>query len=154
MQLSSFPRKLYTNSMKKYIAPFAILFFLLLSMAMLYGVYESKSFSIRSRAYIDEVSGENSFAVSTPSCVKADGEEITRMYIYCLSSQGLPVSNIAVRIDPSDNYPTVEFRPIQAVTDSTGKALFDSLSREVGMKNVDIYCGDLLIRKDYSVCFE
>ena len=40
-------------------------------------MYETKSFSIRSRAYIDEVSGQNSFVVTTPSCVKADGEEIT-----------------------------------------------------------------------------
>ena len=65
------------------------------------------------------------------------------MYVYCLSNQGLPVSNVAVRLNPSRNYETVELRPIQAVTDATGKALFDSLSREVGMKNVDIFCGKM-----------
>ena len=140
--------------MKHYITPLIILFLLIIGIVMLFGMYETKSFSIRSRAYIDEVSGQNSFAVTTPSCVKADGEEITRMYVYCLSNQGLPVSNVAVRLNPSRNYETVELRPIQAVTDATGKALFDSLSREVGMKNVDIFCGNVLIRKDYPVCFE
>ena len=116
--------------MKKTIILTSMLFFLILIFVMAYWVYESNSFSIRSRAYIDEVSGPNSFAVSTPSCAKADGLEITRMYIYCLSNQGLPVQNVAVRLSPTDNYTTVEFRPVQAVTDATGKALFDNLSRD------------------------
>lgn len=140
--------------MKKLLLPSVILIFLLLMTVMAYGLYESNSFLFRSRAYVDEVSGQNSFAISTPSCVKADGLEVTRMYVYCLSSQGLPVQDLAVRLEPDQNYPAVEFRPTQAVTDSTGKAIFDSLSKETGLKTVAIYCGDMLIKKDYSVCFE
>ncbi len=145
---------MYTFPMRKYVIVILLVFFLLVSFVVAYGFFESNTFLIRSRAYVEEVSGPNSFAVSTPSCAKADGQEITRMYIYCLSNQGLPVQNVAVRLDPIENYTTAEFRPIQAVTDSTGKALFDNLSGEAGTKKVDVYCGDVRIKQAYPICFE
>lgn len=119
-----------------------------------YLLYEEKTFILQSRATNDVISGDNSLAVSTPTCVAPDGLEITRLHVYCLNSQGLGKPNTIVTVSPTDAALDLQIRAIQATTDSTGKATFDITSSTEGLFDLTIFCDDVQVKSNHRVCFK
>lgn len=119
-----------------------------------YFILEERTFILRSRATVQEVSTGNSLAVSTPSCVAGDGDEKTRLMIYCLNGQGLGEPGVTTVVKPASNVQGLQITPVRATTDETGRAIFDMTSSSKGMVEVSIWCGDVLIKESHRLCFE
>lgn len=119
-----------------------------------YFVLEERTYILRSRATVQEVSTGNSLAVSTPSCVAGDGDEKTRLMIYCLNGRGLGEPNVSTSVRPNGNVQGLQIIPVRATTDETGRAIFDITSNSQGMVEVSIRCGDVLIKENHRLCFE
>lgn len=119
-----------------------------------YLLYEERTFILQSRATNDVISGDNSLAVSTPTCVQPDGNEITRLHVYCLNSQGLGKPDTIVSVSPTDAALDLQIRAIQATTDSTGKATFDITSSTEGLFDLTIMCDDVQVKSNHRVCFK
>lgn len=119
-----------------------------------YFVLEERTYILRSRATVQEVSTGNSLAVSTPSCVAGDGDEKTRLMIYCLNGRGLGEPKVSTSVRPNGNVQGLQIIPVRATTDETGRAIFDITSNSQGMVEVSIWCGDVLIKENHRLCFE
>ena len=135
---------------------FMTLLLVLLLMVLLgsaYLIYEEDTFILQSRATNSKVSSENSLAVSTPTCVAADGQEITRLQVYCLNGQGLAEPNTRVYVSPCGDARQLQITAIQGTTDETGKAIFDVTSSSEGLYDLTIFCGDVLVKNNHRVCF-
>lgn len=100
-----------------------------------------------------KVSAETSLVISVPACVKAGGEEITRIYVYCLNSRGIGEANTVVDIQPSSRTEDLRIVSVQATTDDSGKAIFDLTSKTQGYFRLSVMCGDVRVRSDFKVCF-
>ncbi|OGK59583.1 hypothetical protein A3I56_00075 [Candidatus Roizmanbacteria bacterium RIFCSPLOWO2_02_FULL_43_10] len=140
--------------MRRTLMLIGFLLLLLVPLIFLYMVSERQMFVLKSRASFQEVSGSNSLAIATPSCVKAGGEEITRLNIYCLNNQGLGVENMPVTVSPASTAQALGIRAIQGTTDTVGKAVFDITSGAAGIFELTIDCGTYRIKTAQKVCFE
>lgn len=139
--------------MKTFLALSGLILLLLMLLFSGYMLYEGKIGVFQSRATFKEVSKDNSLAVSIPSCVKADGDEVSRLQIYCLNGRGLGEPNISVSVVPSSVAQGIDIQPIQGTTDDTGKAIYDVRSTTEGFFDLTISCGDTIIKSDHRTCF-
>lgn len=139
--------------MKSLFMTLMLVLLLVLLIGTSYLIYDEKSFILQSRANIEKISGDNSLAVSTPTCAKADGESITRLQVYCLNTRGLGGPNIRVSVAPTSHAQSMSIRAVQGTTDQTGKAIFDITSSTEGIFDLTIKCGDVLIQNNHRACF-
>ena len=139
--------------MKSLFATLVLILFLVLLLGTSYLIYEEQTFILQSKATIAEVSRENSLAISTPTCVKADGEEISRLSVYCLDTKGLGKPQVQVSVSPTAEARNLHIQPIQGTTDQTGKAMFDITSQAEGIFDLTIVCGQTLVKNNHRTCF-
>lgn len=131
-----------------------VLFFLIFVLFVsLYLIYEQVRYSLRTRATFGVISSSNSLAVSTPTCVPADGESRSRIYIYCNNARGFGEPHMQVSVAPKGNAQYMEIIPIQGITDEVGKAIFDVTSRKDGLFGLIISCGSTQIALSHQACF-
>lgn len=143
----------YTLIMRTYFRIFVLVLFLFLLFVSVFMTYENVLYTLRSRATFGAVSSSNSLAVSTPTCVLADGESRSRIYVYCNNARGFGEPHIQVSISPLGDAHYMELIPIQGITDDIGKAIFDVTSRKEGMFDLQIDCGDTIITSTHQACF-
>lgn len=118
-----------------------------------YLIYEEQEFILQSRATVQEISSDNSLAVTTPTCVIADGEEISRLSVYCLDSRGLGKPDIRVSVAPTSGAQNLQIKAIQGTTDQSGKATFDITSSTEGLFDLTIECDGVVIKTNHRACF-
>lgn len=116
-------------------------------------IYEERVYLFQTRATYQIASQENSLAVSVPACVPATGEDITRVYVYCLNGRGLGEPNMNVSVYPTNDANGLKIVPVQGSTDGVGKAMFDITSNTEGTFDVTITCADTVITRDHQICF-
>lgn len=109
---------------------------------------------LRSRAQTSSISADNSFLFTVPACGKAGIErQGVRMNIVVLTSAGLGKGGEECRVIVPLSGGVIA-RPIQAITDTYGKAIFDILASDQGIFSVRVECGGVVINENQSVCFE
>lgn len=116
---------------------------------------EERTIEIRTRANVNLVSASNAYCFASPSCVKADSNEVTRLTCFCLNNRGLGVSNIQLDVEPaSSSVQDLIIEPIQTLTDEFGQGKYDIRSTEAGQYVLRVSCGDTMINSTPQVCFQ
>ena len=113
---------------------FLLLFLILVLIASLSLVFRTTIFKGRA-ATIPSSSTvlENSYLFASPIQAKADGEQLIRVTVFLLDSQGLGVSNQKVSL----TYPTnLTLKNTQDITDDYGKTIFDLSSSTPGKHTI------------------
>ena len=72
---------------------------------------------------------ENSYLFASPLQAKADAKEQIRITVFLLDGRGIGVGNQTVSLNVPQN---ISINSVQAVTDDTGKAVFDLSSPTTG----------------------
>ena len=98
-----------------------ISFLLVVLLATLSLVFKTTVFSGKATGSSSVAYG-NSYLFSSPLQAKADGKELIRVTVFLLDGRGLGVANQPVELEAS---PRVDIGTVQAVTDDSGKAVFD-----------------------------
>lgn len=137
--------------MKRLFSYLAVIGVLLLLISSVYFIFESRSFTLRSKANVTVVSGPNTYCFGTPSCVKAGGEESISFTCFCNSHRGLPVPNMAVKIESDAD---ISVKAIQGITDENGQSTYYITAEKPGVYQADVYCGDTLVSSAQNLCFE
>ena len=81
---------------------------------------------------------------------KADGQEKIRLTIFLLDSRGLGVINKKVTINAPSSLQLIN---IQAVTDDTGKAIFDSTSSTVTTYQISASTDNQVLPQKVKITF-
>jgi hypothetical protein len=140
--------------MRWFLPLIGLIFLLILLPLTVFFFYRTEVITFRSRATFQQISKDNSLAVSVPSCVAADGEQISRLHVYCLNGRGLGEPNMHVSVYPTSVAQNLEIQAIQGTTDDTGKAIFDITSGTEGFFDLTITCGETIVKTDHKTCFE
>ena len=131
----------------------ALLVFLILSLfASLYLLMQTTVFFGQAKVAVpDKIDSlANSYLFASPLQAKADNQELVRITVFLLDSRGLGIPHQNVSLDlPA----TVNSRPIQPITDDSGKAVFDLSSATTGRFSVSAQSQGLTIPQTVSVVF-
>jgi len=121
--------------MKKFIV--GLLLFLIVLVAFGSFFFYSQSKYMVGRASISQASFsiDNSYVFVTPLRAKADGKDKVRITVFVLNNQGIGVSNKKISLE---NTGVSLITPLQSITDSLGKAIFDVASVNQGEFIIDV----------------
>jgi len=93
---------------------------------------------------------ENSYLFASPLQAKANGQEIIRVTVFLLNSQGLGIGNQTISLKTHSN---ITINPLQPVTDDSGKAVFDLSSTVPGSYPVSALFSTKQLPQTASVFF-
>ncbi|MFZ2152891.1 MAG: Ig-like domain-containing protein [Microgenomates group bacterium] len=94
---------------------------------------------LRSTIFVGKATGSasvasgNSYLFASPLQAKADGREMIRITAFLLDGRGVGVANQTVDLHTS---PSVTIKTIQAITDDSGKAVFDISSSQISQVTI------------------
>lgn len=139
---------------KKYFSFLAITSFLLFFLTItLFALRGRTSFSSLARQLISDpqVSLDNSYVFASPLSANSSNNEKIRVTVFILNSKGLGVTGKQVELK-SDLGLTVE--PVQSITDSYGKSIFDISAVSPGEYLVEARVNDLTLNQSAKVIFQ
>ncbi|KXK07704.1 MAG: hypothetical protein UZ21_OP11001000926 [Microgenomates bacterium OLB22] len=126
----------------KYVFIFIVLFILLFSAIAVLMVTDTYVFKPSARASLQETSSESSFVVTSPSVASLQAKTKVRASIICLSTTGVGIPNIEVSIQ---GHELLTIEPVQPITDSRGKAIFDIMALSTVDSELPVFCGNTKI---------
>jgi hypothetical protein len=135
----------------KYLIICIVLFILLFSVIAALMITDTYVFKPTARASLQETSEESSFVVESPSIASLKAKTKVRASILCLSTTGKAISNIEVSIQGQES---LVIDPIQPITDSRGRAIFDISALQRVNTELPVFCGNTKIIPSVHVVFE
>jgi len=144
-----------TNDKKdkaKYFIPFIIIVILIVIILLLLYLVR-KRVTITGQAYgtQSKVEMANSYLFASPLKAKAGSSERIRITVFLLDSQGKGVFGKTVILGENDEVRTV---PVQTVTDSIGKAMFDVSSSKAGYFLLEASVDGKIIPQRVGITFQ
>lgn len=134
---------------KKYL--FIIIFLSLALIASLYLVLKTTVFVKKaSTSNQSSVVLENSYLFASPLQAKADNKEKMRITVFILDGRGLGVINQDISLSTSSQ---ISITKVQAITDESGKAVFDLSSNIAGQFNVSAKTKNGTVPQQVKVVF-
>lgn len=130
----------------------AVIFFLILSLtASLFLVARTTNFFGKaSTVNTSPITMENSYLFSSPLQAKADSQELIRITVFLLDSRGLGVPNQTVELLTPAN---ITIKDVQAVSDESGKAVFDLSSAIPGQFTIGAQAASREIPQKVKIVF-
>ena len=113
----------------------AIFLIIFLLFSGFYWFYSVRFLTGRANIKVNVFSPENSYVFITPLQARADGKEKIRLTVFLLDDRGLGVAN--QKVEPG-LHPNLKIDPIQPITDSSGKAVFEISSLKPGEYYLEI----------------
>ena len=121
--------------MKRRLIIFTSLAFLFSVLSGFFWLYEGKFLIGRASVTQLSFSVDNSYIFITPTQAKGNGQEKVRMTVILLNAQGLGVQGKSVVLEtPSE----LKIEPVQNITDTFGKGIFDISSQKPGDYYVNV----------------
>ena len=101
-----------------------VIFLLILLLSIVIGLFllQRRVLFLPKAAEIGEISYENSYVFASPLTARANGKEKIRVTIFILDTEGRGVEGKPVFLGQDER---LEIKPIQPVSDSLGRAIFD-----------------------------
>jgi len=135
--------------MKRFL-PFIFLLLLILGLVLAV-FYVNQQTKTTGQATVTRVfSPENSYLFASPLLAQARGQEKIRITVFVLDSQGVGVEGETVLVGQNKN---LLIEPIQSVTDSLGKAVFDISSTEAAEYLIEVAVEGKNLPQGVSVTF-
>lgn len=98
----------------------------------------------------NSIAYENSYLFASPLQAKADGKEQLRVTVFILDGRGIGIPNISVSLLPQS---ALTVKDTQAVTDDSGKAVFDISSLTKGTFNLQARADNHSIPQQVKIAF-
>ncbi|MFZ3301206.1 MAG: hypothetical protein WA152_00655 [Microgenomates group bacterium] len=99
----------------------------------------------------NQLSLSNSYVFASPVRAAAGGDLI-RVTVFILDDEGNGLYDKKVELKPS--VATLEVKEIQAMTDETGKAIFDLSSDQVGNFTIEVLANGIVLPHSLKVVFD
>lgn len=135
----------------KYLIICIVLFILLFSVIGALMITDTYIFKPTARASLQETSSESSFVVTSPSTASLKAKTKVRASIVCLSTTGVGIPNIEVTIQ---GHESLIVDPVQSITDSRGKAVFDISALQRINTELPVFCGNTRITPTVDLVFQ
>ena len=136
-------------SNRKYL--FIIIFLVIALIASVFVTLKTTVFFGKAATFdSNQVILENSYLFASPIQAKADNKEKIRITAFLLDSRGLGVSNKTVKLKTT---PSLDIQEIQAVSDDTGRAIFDVSSPSQGKYNISASINNKTLPQNIKIIF-
>jgi len=137
-------------SNRKYL--FIIIFLIIALIASVFVTLKTTVFFGKAATFdSNQVILENSYLFASPIQAKADDKEKIRITAFLLDNRGLGVSNKLVELETT-NAP-LSIQDIQAVSDETGRAIFDISSLSPGKYNISASVDNKTLPQQIKILF-
>jgi len=137
-------------SNRKYL--FIIIFLIIALIASVFVTLKTTIFFGKATTFdSNQVILENSYLFASPIQAKADNKEKIRITAFLLDNRGLGVSNKTVKIETADT--SLNIQEIQAISDETGRAIFDVSSLSQGKYNISASVDNKALPQNIKIIF-
>ena len=131
---------------------FSILFLFFLLFGLLIGLFlvRKKVFFLPRAIEGSRISLKNSYIFASPLKAKADGREKIRITVFILDTEGKGAANKPVFLGQDKR---LVFTPVQSITDSFGRAIFDISATAMGNYFIEAKVDNQVLAQKIKVSF-